>query len=381
MESFPLNATGSIRLLRRCPWGVIGMIGIIAGVESFIARHPAEFTDPSAYSWTLSMSALRTQARSAEILCLGDSLVKHGLLPEVITERLGKSTYNLAICAAPPPAQYYLLRHALDAGARPKSIIVDFNAGLLAGSPSFETRYWPEMLSYRELVELALNAREFQFFVDASLADLLPSHRNRWEIRNKVMDLLDGREDKLRLTNLAVSRNWGLHRGAEFSGDNLAFRGELTEAEHVRHLSNKFWCARINREYLRRFLDLATSRGIEVFWLLPPVSPAVQQRRIERGADKAYTQFVRGIVAKHPSVVVLDARYSGYDHTKFVDAIHLNGKGGVALSSDVADAISSRTSAWVTLPPYRDRSPKEPLEDFEQSKLAVRADLARAIRR
>jgi hypothetical protein len=357
------------------------MIGIVAVVESYVARHPAEFTDPSAYSWTLSEAATHSQARSAEILCLGDSLVKHGLLPEVIEERLGRSTYNLAICAAPPPAQYYLLRHALDAGARPKTIILDFNAGLLAGSPSFETRYWPEMLSYRELVELSLSSHEFQFFVEATLAHLLPSHRDRWEIRGKLMDSIDGREDRLRLTNLAVGRNWELHHGAEFSRDNPAFRGELTEAEHVRHLSNQFWCARINRDYLRRFLDLATSRGIEVFWLLPPVTPAVQQRRIERGADLLYTKFVREVAAKYPAVVVLDARYSGYDHTKFVDAIHLNGKGGIALSTDVADAISSRTSGWVALPSYRDRSPKEPLEDFEQSKLAVRARLAQTGRR
>jgi hypothetical protein len=376
-----LKATGSSRLPGRCPWGLLGMIGLVLGFETYIARHPAEFTDPSAYSWTLSEAATHSEARSAEILCLGDSLIKHGLLPEVIEDRLGRPTYSLAICAAPPTAQYYMLRHALDAGARPKTIIVDFNPGLLAGSPSFETRYWPEMLSYRELVELARAAREFPFFINATLAHLLPSHRNRWEIRGKLMDSIQGREDRLRLTNMAVDRNWTLHRGAEYSQDNPSFRGVLTEAEHVRHLSNKFWCDRINRDYLYRFLDLAASKGIEVFWLLPPVSPAVQQRRMERGADQGYTRFVRAVAAKYPSVVVLDARYSGYDHTKFVDAIHLNGKGGVALSTDVADAISSRTSAWVVLPPYHDRSFEQPLEDFEQSKLAVRAELSQGIRR
>jgi hypothetical protein len=102
---------------------------------------------------------------------------------------------------------------------------------------------------------------------------------------------------------------------------------------------------------------------------------------MERGVDQGYTRFVRSVAAKYPAVMVLDARYSGYDHTKFVDAIHLNGKGGVALSTDVADAISSRTSAWVVLPPYRDRSFEQPLEDFEQSKLAVRAELSQGIRR
>src|SRR5438309_6558357 len=76
LEKVPMEATGTTRKPGRCPWGLLGMIGIVAVVESYIAHHPAEFTDPSAYSWTLSQAAMRSEARSAEILCLGDSLVK-----------------------------------------------------------------------------------------------------------------------------------------------------------------------------------------------------------------------------------------------------------------------------------------------------------------
>jgi hypothetical protein len=357
---------------RRIPWGLLGMIGLVVAVESFLGSHRPEFTDTSVYSWTLSEAAARSEARTAEILCMGDSLVKHGLLPEILSSRLGRSAYNLAICAAPPPAQYYLLRHALDSGARPRTLVIDFMPGLLAGTPSHATNYWPEMLNDRELVELSLRYRDFQFFVDASLARLLPSHRSRWEIRNKIAAALEGGEDRLATTNRAVRRNWGLHRGAQFTQDNHAFRGELSEADHVRHLSNQFWCHRLNREYIHKILDLASSRDIQVFWLLPPVSPAAQSRRVERGADEKYTRFVGEIAAKHPNLVILDARGSGYDHTRFVDAIHLTGKGALALSADVADAIASPQGSWVALPPYRDRTPSMPLEDFEHSVLAVR---------
>jgi hypothetical protein len=368
------------RPMRGVPLGLLGMVAIVVAVESYVARHAIDFTETSRYSWTLSDAAARREAISARVLCFGDSLVKHGLLPEMIEDRLGKSVYNLAICAAPAPAQYHLLRHALDAGARPEAIVVDFMPGLLAGGLDFGEKYWAELLSPAEIVELARSARDARFLMGTMLDRALPTLRGRWEIRNKIVAAVKGETDPLRGTNLTHTRNWGIHRGAEYSQDNLAFNGEPTEEDHVRVLSDRFWCHRINRLYLDRFLRLAESRGVRVYWLLPPASPKIQQRRVESGADAKYTRFVREIASQHPGLVVLDARRSGYDHTRFVDPIHLTGKGGLALSAEVADAIVARREAWVDLPPYRDHPLAMPLEDVEQSRMAVMSGNDRARR-
>ena len=245
--------------------------------------------------------------------------------------------------------------------------------GMLAGPPHFAARNWPELLTTGEALELAWTWRDPNLLVKTTLAQLLPTVRARWEVRHNLLAAFDGKDDPLRTTNLMLRRNWSIHFGAQYTQDNLAWSGEPTERDHAKHLSDRFWCHPVNRRYVDRFFALAESRGIRVYWLLPPASPKIQRRRVESGADAKYTQFVRDVARHHPGVVVLDARSSGYDHTKFVDPIHLTGRGALALSADVADAIAARRTPWVTLPPYRDRDPGRSFENLEQSRSAVLA--------
>lgn len=366
-------------IARRWPLGLLGMIAIVVAVEASVARHPLAFTESAAFGWAFSRDAARGEARSAEVLCFGDSLAKHGLLPEVIEERLGATSYNLATPSATAPAHYYLLRHALAAGARPRAVVVDFMPGMLAGAPDYAARNWPELLTTAEALDLARTWRNPHFFVQTMLAKLLPTARARWELGHNLRTALDATTDPLASTNRMLRRNWSIHRGAQFTQDNPAWTGEPTEAEHAKHLSDRFWCHPLNRSYVERFLRLAELRGIRVYWLLPPSSPKIQIRREASGADAKYTRFVREMARGHPGVIVLDARSSAYDHTKFVDPIHLTGKGALGLTADVADAIASRPSPWVALPPFRDRKLAHPFEDLEQSRIAIagRVDLVR----
>ena len=310
---------------RRWPIGLFGMIAIVIAFESSVARRPIAFTESAAFGWAFSNAAARGEATSAEILCFGDSLAKHGLLPEVIEERLGVKSYNLATPAATAPAHYYVLRHALDAGARPRAVVVDFMPGMLAGPPNLGARNWPELLTTAEALDLSLSWRNPHFFVETTLSTLLPTSRARWEVRHSLLAALGGKADPLATTNLMLRRNWSIHRGAQYTQDNSAWSGEPTERDHAKHLSDRFWCHPINRTYVEKFLSLAESRGIRVYWLLPPASPKIQQRRLASGADAKYTAFVREVTRGHPRVVVLDARSSAYDHTRFVDPIHLTG--------------------------------------------------------
>ena len=355
----------------RWPLGLIGMAVMVVAIEGYVGRHAFKFTNTATLSWNLSDTAARRDATDAEVLCFGDSLVKHGMIPEVLEARLGKRVYNLSICAAAAPASYFLLKHAIDSGARPKSIIVDFMPDLLTGSPRHSSRNWPEILNYRELIELARAGRDFGFFVTMARDRLLNSYRSRWEIRANVLATLQKKVDPLRETNLVYQRNWGLHRGAEFTPDNPAFQGQVSEEDHFKLMSDHFWCNRVNRDYIHKFLKLAESRGARIYWLLPPVSPGIHKRRVESGADEKYSQFIRDIAKSHPTLTVLDARRSGYDHTKFVDPVHLNGRGGIALSTEVAEAILGGRTTWVWLPRYRDRVSPVPLEDVDQSRLAI----------
>ncbi len=356
-----------------CPAGLLGALALIATVEAVVAANWISFTEPSALAWPLARAAAVREAKDARILCFGDSLAKHGILPEVLEERLGEPAYSLALPASTAPAHYFMLRRALSAGAKPRAIVVDFMPGLLTGTPPFGIPYWAGIVGPRDVAELAWSWPARDFVAELLAHWLFPSYQTRHEIRALIAAALGGKTTRTLENNLMLRRNWRIHRGGQFTQDNAAWNGIPTEAEHDRHLSTRFWCHPLNRRYVHKFLDLAGSRGIRVYWLLPPVTPEIQRRRDESGADEKYSRFARAIAARHPGVVVLDARPSGYDHTRFVDPIHLTGKGGLALSADVAEAMARGGPAWVTLPRYRDRTPARPFEEVEQSRTEVLA--------
>ncbi len=349
------------------------MLAIIAAVEAGVESYWIALTEPSALAWPLARAAAVREAKDARILCFGDSLCKHGILPEVLEDRLGESAYSLALPASTAPAHYFLLRRALNAGAKPRAIVVDYMPGLLTGTPPFGMPYWAGIAGARDLVDLAWSWPARDFVAELLAHWSLPSYQSRHEIRASIAAAVRGERTRTLENNLMLRRNWRVHKGAQFTQDNGIWHGIPTEAEHDRHLSTKFWCHPVNKNYIHRFLALAESRGIRVYWVLPPVTPEIQRRRDESGADEKYSRFARDIAARHPGVVVLDARPCGYDFTRFVDPIHLTGKGALALSDDVAGAIARDGARWMTLPRYRDRTPGRPFEEVEQSRVEVLA--------
>ena len=123
--------------------------------------------------------------------------------------------------------------------------------------------------------------------------------------------------------------------------------------------------------YVGAFLDLAARRGITVFWLLPPTSPAYQALREQGGRDARYTAFVRATQARYPNVVVIDGRHSGYGREVFIDATHLN-RLGARRSSDVARDAHRAPPGRPLGQPAPVRGPRgRPLEDLGQSATAL----------
>lgn len=356
----------------RWPAGVLGMVAIVVAVESFVAADWARLTEASALAWPLGVEAAKGEAIGARVLCFGDSLVKSGIVPEMLEARLGGPAYNLALPASTAPAHYFLLRRALRAGARPSAIVVDYMPGLLLGTPDFGLPYWAEIVSLDDYADFFRTWRHAGFLTELTVRCLLPSFQSRWAIRENVRVAIAGETDTHGATNNPMlHRNWTIHRGGQFTQDNPLWTGEPNEEEYKRHLSDRFWCHPVNLGYVHRFLDLAESRGIRVYWVLPPVTPRIQEKRAASGSDGKYTRFVREVASRHRNVSVLDARASGYDHTRFVDAIHLCGRGALALTADVAEAMAGPWSPWVELPRYRDRRPPHPLENLEESRAAV----------
>ena len=364
---------------RRCPAGLVGALALVALVEATLACQSPRFSDTATLSWTLSLEAIPREAGRCEVACLGDSLVKLGVIPEVVRVGSGRSTYNFAMAQAPAPATYFLLRRLVDAGGRPSAIVVDFKPSILAGKPRSALRHWQATLGVGECLDLAKEARSGGLLVEILLGRLLPSYRDRLEIRESIRSALRGESPPTLATNRLASRNWGINKGAHLNSPRSRFSGVVAPEIHKRLLTDGWKANRINEHYVDRTLALAESRGIPVFWLIPPLSPPLQARRERSGADSAYVALVRSMQAKHPGVTVVDGRHSGYDDSTFVDHNHLNGRGAISLSRDLATILGrpGPRTAWVELPPFADRPGSFPVEDVDQSRVALEADVTR----
>jgi hypothetical protein len=357
----------------RAPWGLLGMIALVLSLEGYLARHSLDFSRPEGTEWRLSGRAARRKDLRDPVLCFGSSMVKQAMIPRVVGRSLGKPVYNLAICGGPAPASYFLLRRALQAGAQPAALMVEFHPAGLAVSQAHFSGNWPHLLGARELADLAVTAGDPDFFAESVLAAFLPSVRDRHEIRAHVRGALRGEKTSLARYNLPMGRNVRVNRGAKIIPKNPTFQGEI--APHLRQtlLCDTWSCHPVNARYIRRFLELANERKIPVFWVIPPFAPGLQIEREKKGLDALYRQFVGGWQDRFPNLTVIDGLRSGYKNATFIDAMHFDWQGAYAFSTDVAAVVGNRLSdpngglRWLRLPDYRDPTPEIPLEDFARS--------------
>jgi hypothetical protein len=369
------------------PWGAAGMLGLIVLIEFWVAQNWLDFSDPVSLSWRFSAQAAVTRAPGCDVIVLGDSLVKHGLVPSVIERVTGRRGVNLSAARGPALLSYFLFRRALDSGARPSAVILDAKPAVLLGGPEYDARYWQEALSLRESFELTQMTGRMPFVVSTLVGRLLPSLRSRLELRSNLLAALQGQTDPLQAINRVLWRNWTVNAGANVAAVHPSYQGEVAPDVESRLHTSLFHVDPTNAEAIERLLKLAAQQTIPVFWLMSPLSPNLQALRDRSGADLCYERFVRAIQARHPRVMfVIDARRAGYPPALFVDATHLNGSGAVALSRSIATAIelelprppSTNIPSWLALESCSPRlvGPDVPLEDLEQSRRLLHLDSA-----
>ena len=90
----------SVQVRTAIPWGVVGMIGLIVAIECAVVRNWLDFSDPVSLSWTLQRPGRRIRGAGRRVLCLGDSLVKNGLVPCGDRRVSGRRTVNLSAARA-----------------------------------------------------------------------------------------------------------------------------------------------------------------------------------------------------------------------------------------------------------------------------------------
>ena len=355
---------------KRVPKGLLGMIALVFCAEAFVEGHSRTFRHPWAWDWFLADRAARKKVADSEVLCFGDSLMKFGVSPKVLERAGGGKAYNLAVGVGQAPASYFLLRRALESGARPKAVLIDTIPHMMSAGLDANARLWPELLDYRDCLDLSIRARDPHFFASMALARLLPSVRDRDQIRAALSLALKGEPSTVGDVIQTYLRNWTENRGAQMTRRPTVVPPGQLETWAPSLLPDSWEPNPLNVRYLHAFFRLAESHGIQAYWLIPPFDPEVQARRESLGRDAEYLAFIRSIRRDHPGVVVLDARHSGYGPAEHIDPIHLDLRGAASISRDLG-AILRRDPAtlgrWEVLPPFREPSAEVALEDVAQS--------------
>ena len=201
--------------IRRIPRGFLGMLALVFLVEGLIGGQGKIFRHSWAWDWYIADRAARTEARECQVLCFGDSLMKFGVSPQMIQSGTGCKTYNFGVIGGLPASSFFLFRRAIEAGARPRAVVIEAIPHSIAAEPEANARLWPDLLSYRDCLELSAVHGDSNFFASMLLAKTFPSIRDRLEIRNALKAALNGQPSPLGDFLQPYLRNWALNRGAQ----------------------------------------------------------------------------------------------------------------------------------------------------------------------
>lgn len=381
------GAHGRYLRLRGLPRGALAALLLIVVCEGMLRSIEREaFTTNSAASWRQTGRAAGREARRADVLCFGDSMIKFGVSPGVIEATTGLRGYNLAPYGGPPAASALLLERALESGAKPKAIVVDFMPHLLAVAPRHHMRLWQELIDPGNALELASASRDASFFAECLAGRYLTSFRARHEIRTNLKHAFKGESYNAVIAHFVTPlwRNWRVNRGAELAPVTPPFDGQARPWDQA--LFPTDWHPDpASADAMRRFLDLAAQRSIPVLWLIPPLSPATQELREHQGHDAFYSRLVRSVQERYANVLVVDARHAGFGDELFLDPVHLNRDGAIELSLRLGrilreltaggedDGAATPSVAWVSLPPASLPPVMPEVEDLDQSRLVLQA--------
>lgn len=371
---------------RRWPAGFVGMLALMTFAEAGIVRAGREIGTLTSADWRRDRQAATSGAvTGAEILCLGDSQVKTGVAPTALEARLDRPVFNLAAMGSPTPASYFLLRRALDAGARPRAIILDAHEAQLWGATYRNyVAAWAELVGPAEAFRLARDDGDLGFF-GLFVVHLLPSVRFRLDLRKSVVGGIAERpQDPEVPWDAVVARHYKRNSGALLfqsthakDGPDPFPNGVIPPSDAELFYRTGPMARAANLIYLDRLLALTKSRGIPVFFLIAPLHPGVLAVRERAGLDGQYEGLIRKIHDKYDHVTVVDARHAGFSHGAFVDVCHLNFEGATALSNGLAEVIASRlddqsrSDRWVALHRFVEPSAQLAVESLAESQSAV----------
>ena len=272
------------------PVGVVGMIALMVLIETGLGRSD-RFANDMAEAWRVKSSAARREATASDILCFGDSLVEFGVLPGVLEERLGGRGLQSGAARGDALGLLFPAQAGVAAGSRPRAVVVDFMPHQIVLNPGHEQhrlRAWPELATVGEAIDLGRTMRDADLTASILLGKVFASVEARPEIRAAIASGFKGEawplDDALRTP--VTYRNLKANRGAFVMPTSVRVAADPSPSNI--DFTSKLWDTS-RFVFIDRFLRLAASHGIPVYWLVMPISPEYQGIADASGSDAQYS--------------------------------------------------------------------------------------------
>jgi len=309
----------------------------VIAIEVFARGHVEWFADLAAWQWQSKSDAIESGALEGDIAIFGTSVLFHGLDTTSAVSRDGARIVNLALNGMEWQHEAQLLRDRVNAPHPPRLAVVEFRQAAVEHDswirgPYFrfwatpgefmESRfyYWDLPLSFTFLANRALVTFRYREAIDNWLFEALRERR-----------IPDATRDRNRATAAAIRTRAGM--SPAFDEDHLrAYVGPPRERTWAVNVAGELW--------MRRFLDLAASRGMQVVLLLPPSPPYLTERPGPNGFRARFDAEVAALRRDYPSLGLDVFEPKGFALEDFADEIHLNLSGRSKMSAQFAQWIA-----------------------------------------
>ena len=273
------------------------------------------YMDDEYPSWLQQRDYISTKGSKQEVLLLGDSRIKVG----VLATKLGENTYNLALGGGSPIEMYYTLKTYLNHHPAPKAIIISFGP-----------------IHYTQMASYTARGMYFHYYDDETIKYV-----------NSVIYKMDGKDltsdakmFKYRLPNVYMQpilksiikprtrENRDLYERARKEKGRLFRKNEHNERKSVYIPESKdkgFIPLKSLTFFMEEIIQLCQNNNIPVYVEQTPMGNPGYQKLKENGYFTDYKTYLKAFQEKFRIPINYDVPL--YEAQYFQDASHLNIKG------------------------------------------------------
>ena len=317
------------RFLVKCIAAALPFI-LVTGYTYF---YPLSFMD-SEYPKRAYIHDVARGGEEYETLILGDSRA----MADVMSVGISDSCVNLAAGGATAIESYFYLDEYLKHHAAPKQCVILF-------APfhySYMDNWWSRTVYFNDLsvMQVAEVMREGRQLGSETVSEggFSRLFSNRMRLPNVYLPaLLNARfagrydENAAQMEKLQETKGYAPFGTAEESAE-LNYE---TTYESLRESGD----AELIRLYLLMTIDRLQAEGVRTVILQAPMNEASYDR-LQEGFVQGYTMLMRSVADLYPDNVYVETRIPCYGNDLFGDSSHLNERGAMRFTEEVADILS-----------------------------------------